>query len=124
MKLTFHCPALFPACLRASCSPLRAGPVCALTAPFSGRSEQMSIVLAPPLLPELPELPERPLEALLALLLAPLEPQAAIASAAAATAAADIALRSLMFPPLLTPKGRFRCATLMPPPEESKAAGG
>jgi hypothetical protein len=62
----------------------------------------------PPELP--PELPELALEPLLALLLLPLEPQAAMTSAAAATAPTDIALRSLMFPPLLTPWGRFRCA--------------
>jgi hypothetical protein len=81
----------------------------------------MSIVFAPELLPELPELP---LDALLALLLLPLEPQAAMTSAAAARAASDIALRSLMFPPLLTPKGSLSLRTLMPPPEESKAADG
>jgi len=74
----------------------------------------------PPELP--PELPELPLEPPLALLLLPLEPQAAMTSAAAATAQIDIALRSLMFPPLLTPRGSLSLRTLMPPPEESKAA--
>src|SRR5689334_18674172 len=100
MKLTFHWPALYPAWDSASFSPFRAGPVWALTAPLSGRSEYTSIVLAPELPPELPELP---LEPLLALLLLPLEPQAAMTSAVAATAPTDIALRSLMSPPLLTP---------------------
>jgi hypothetical protein len=82
----------------------------------------MSIVFPPELLPELPLEPELLLLLLLELL--PLEPHAAMTSAAAATAPTDNALRSLMCPPLLTPVGPLSLRTLMPPPEESKAAGG
>ena len=53
-----------------------------------------------------------PLLALLVLLvlLPPLEPHAATASAATARALADIGLRSLIPPPLLTPARLFDCA--------------